>query len=168
MTLAERPKQQRGARRCRSSWMALLAATTVGVGHFASLRAEVSVGGMPKAGGAAAGYRLIVQSYDSRELGRDGLPMQQARPLAATQRAVTVEELEQGVGVDVLHVGNDGLGRVSPVVLAWAEAGQPDLEFDALTARPGPGAVFGTSRVLRRLGGRPARVVLERRLGTAA
>jgi hypothetical protein len=33
-----------------------------------------------------------------------------------------------------------------PVVVAWIEAGEPNLEFDGRKARPQPGSVYGVAR----------------------
>jgi hypothetical protein len=122
------------------SWIALLAATTLG-DAAGTLRAEVRAGGLP----GAAAYRLVVQSYDASE---GPLPARGARPVGSIQRAVTADELRQGVRVDLLELretttGSDARG---PVVVAWIEAGEPDLEFDGRTARPAPGSVYGVVR----------------------
>jgi hypothetical protein len=83
-------------------------------------------------------YRLVVQSYDAT--GRD------ARPVGSAQRAVSADELRHGVNVSLLElrVGSGVVENVqSPMVVAWIEAGEPDLEFDGRTARPSPGSVYG-------------------------
>jgi hypothetical protein len=115
------------------SWLALLAATTLGDGAD-TLRAEVRALGL--SGGGT--YRLVVQSYDAT--GRD------ARPVGSAQRAVSADELRHGVNVSLLElrVGSGVVENVqSPMVVAWIEAGEPDLEFDGRTARPSPGSVYG-------------------------
>jgi hypothetical protein len=119
------------------SWLALLAATTVG-DAVATLRAEVRAEGL--SGDAA--YRLVVQSYDVS----DGvLPGHDVRPVGSVQRAVTAGELRQGVSVDLLELRADATTphTGAPVVVAWIEAGQPNLEFDGRMARPAPGSVYG-------------------------
>jgi hypothetical protein len=120
------------------SWLALLAATTLGAGRFDQIRARVS-------GTAEVGrnYRLVVQSYARDALDSAGLPSRYARPIASAQRAVTTEELETGVSVSVLQVA-DELEK-NPVVIAWIEDGEADLEFDARAARPQPGAAYAFS-----------------------
>jgi hypothetical protein len=120
------------------SWLALLAATTLGAGRFDQIRARVS-------GSAEVGknYRLVVQSYAKDALDSAGLPSRYARPIASTQRAVTPEELETGVSVSVMQVA-DELEK-NPVVIAWIEPGEADLEFDARAARPQPGASYAVS-----------------------
>jgi len=148
----------------RASWMALLAATTLGTGHFATLRARVSADDGPEpVGSQPSGYRLIVQSYAPGTLTPGQLPGEYARPLASTQRAVTQEELRRGVSVDVMQVGGEEKQGKGAVLVAWVEPGQPDLEYDGLRARPAPGAVYGMSRPA--VGSRSgfARVVLRRR-----
>lgn len=147
------------------SWMALLAAATVGMGQLSTVRAQVMGRGAPLRADAVGGLRLVVQSYDQLSVAGGELPRRGARALAAMQRAVTAEELRSGVWVDVLQVGGSGSTSLAPVVVAWVEAGPPDLEFGALTARPAPGAVYGVSRPVSRGGSGSARVVLARLLG---
>lgn len=124
------------------SWLALVAATTVGVGSFHRVRAAVSADARAL-GSSDVGYRLVVQSYAPESFAMRGgdLPTQKARPLASTQRAVTREELARGVAVDVLGV--TASGATAPIIVAWVERGRPDLEFDALEARPSDDAVYG-------------------------
>src|SRR5271165_124292 len=78
------------------SWLALLAATTLG-DAAGTLRAEVRAQGLSR----SAPYRLVVQSYDAS----DGpVPGRDARPIGSVQRAVTADELRQGVRVDLLEL----------------------------------------------------------------
>jgi len=118
------------------SWLALLAATTLGDAAD-TLRAEVRAAGL--SGGGT--YRLVVQSYD--ETGRG------ARPVGSVQRAVSADELRQGIHVNLLELrqasGSSAVAEPSqnPMVVAWIEAGEPDLEFDGRKARPTPGSVYG-------------------------
>lgn len=122
--------------------MALVAATTLGIGQFARVRAEVSTGHRVGAGGA---LRLIVQSYAPESVGADRLPAAFARPLGSAQRAVTADELRRGVSVDVVQLDADAQQGRAPVVVAWVESGPPDLEFDALQARPAANAFYGVA-----------------------
>src|SRR5580700_9888922 len=118
------------------SWLALLAATTLGDAAD-TLRAEVRADGLSD----GRRYRLVIQSYDKSD---GAVPGADSRPVGSTQRAVTADELREGVQVDLLelrHAASAGDGR--PLVVAWIEAGGPDLEFDARTARPTPGSVYG-------------------------
>jgi hypothetical protein len=145
------------------SWLALVAATTVGVGSLHRVRAAVSVDAR-KLGRSDVGYRLVVQSYapDSFRVGVRDLPTVRARPLGSTQRAVTREELERGIAVDVL-----GVSAASPdatVIVAWVERGKPDLEFDALEARPSNDAYYGVAAAGQRESVATP-VVLSRRVG---
>jgi hypothetical protein len=91
------------------------------------VRAEVRAVGLVD----GSTYRLVVQSY-----GSDGA----ARPVGSAQRAVTADELRHGVQVNLVEFSGRGAtrGAAEPVVVAWIEAGEPNLEFDGLTARPGP------------------------------
>jgi hypothetical protein len=120
------------------SWLALLAATTLGDGAD-TLRAEVRADGLRD-----GAYRLVVQSYDASD-GR--VPSREARPVGSLQRSVTADELRHGVYVNLLELrpatGESTSAR--PMVVAWIEAGEPDLEFDGRTARPRPGNVYGVA-----------------------
>ncbi len=120
------------------SWIALVAATTLGDAAGA-LRAEVRADGLS----ADGVYRLVVQSYDRSH----GLvPQRDARPIGSIQRAVTADELRNGVHVSLLEIRPSEPARerdAEPLVLAWIEAGVPDLEFDGRNARPQPGNVYG-------------------------
>jgi hypothetical protein len=139
-----------------ASWMALLAVTSLGAVSVERMRAEVSAQDLAAA--TSAGYRLIVQSYASKSVAANQLPGANHRPLASVQRAVTAEELAQGIAVDVLQI-DEKSGEHAPMIVAWIEHGAPDLELDALRARPSRGAVYGVGQssagsaqiVLRRL-----------------
>ncbi|HZU82107.1 MAG TPA: hypothetical protein VE987_04285 [Polyangiaceae bacterium] len=119
------------------SWIALLAATTLGDAAD-TLSAEVHADGLSE-----GAFRLIVQSYDAS----DGqVPGRDARPIGSVQRAVTADELKRGVHVDLVELRERAgatSGAVSPLVVAWIEPGAPDLEFDGRTSRPAPGSVYG-------------------------
>lgn len=145
------------------SWFALVAATTIGVGALHHVRAAVSADARALEA-SDVGYRLVVQSYaaESFVTGPRGLPTAHARPLASTQRAVTREELARGVAVDV--VGVSATGDRAPVIVAWVERGKPNLEFDALRARPSHDAVYGVG-FGESAPGAPTPVVLSRRVG---
>lgn len=121
--------------------MALLAATTLGDAAD-TVRAEVKANGLSE----SAHYRLVVQSYDER----DGqMPGRRAKPVGSVQRAVTAAELRNGVKVSLLELRAASANGVAvtddPMVVAWVEAGQPDLEFDGRQARPGAGSVYGVA-----------------------
>lgn len=164
VTARPKPKTtSRGASTAaRVSWFALVAATTLGAGAVHHVRAAVSADTRSLAV-SEVGYRLIVQSYapESFGSGARGLPTVHARPLASTQRAVTREELARGIAVDVVGVSTSDR---APVIVAWVERGKPNLEYDALRARPSQDAVYGVA-----LGegepGSETSVVLTRRIG---
>jgi len=147
-TTPEKPRKTRssvaGSAAAGASWMALLAATSLGAVSVERMRAEVSAHDLAAA--TAAGYRLIVQSYSPDSVRADRLPGAGQRPLASAQRAVTAEELAAGVAVDVLQIDQTRVGERAPVIVAWVEHGAPDLEFDALRARPARGAVYGIAQ----------------------
>jgi hypothetical protein len=138
--------------------MAIVAATSLGIGQVDRVRAEISSDFQPLSEGTDAAYRLIVQSYSAETLNGDTLPAYGARPLGSVQRSITAEELREGIAVDLLQL-DGGSGARSPMVIAWVEPGEPDLEFDALRARPSGAAVVGTARAQER---DAARVVLRR------
>jgi hypothetical protein len=140
-----------------ASWMALLAVTSLGAVSVERMRAEVSAQDLAAA--TSAGYRLIVQSYAPEAVRADQLPGASHRPLASAQRAVTAEELARGVAVDVLQIDQVKAGEHAPIIVAWIEHGAPDLEFDALRARPSRGAVYGVAQT----SAGSAQIVLRRR-----
>jgi hypothetical protein len=143
------------------SWVALLAATTVGVGTVQRVRAAVSADPR-RLVESPNGYRLIVQSYPRSSVPAGALPAERARPLASTQRSITREELARGISVDVLGVGPSG-SQEAPVIVAWVESGRPDLDFDAFEARPGADAFCGVATS----SGDASEVVLGRRITVA-
>lgn len=136
------PKKPRSTVAARGvTWMSLLAATTLGVGHVDRLRAHVL--SVEKLHGEDE-LRLIVQSYPGHTIGGAGLPREEAKPLASTQRAITAEELRNGV--DVSFFQPEGAGNAEIVLVAWVEPGAPTLDLDALEARPSSGAYYGMAR----------------------
>ncbi len=155
MTTPARPISlaKRSAR--AGSWMALLAAATLGDAAetvHAEVRADIAT--TLKARGT---YRLVVQSYDASN---GKIPDAKARPIGSMQRAVTADELRRGVHVSLLELR--AMSTVSPtpdapMVVAWVEAGEPDLEFDARAARPTPGSVYGEAK-----SGRSVQISLRR------
>jgi len=101
------------------------------------------------------------KSYDTH----DGhVPGRSARPVGSVQRAVTADELRNGVHVSLLEMREAAsAGQLNaPMVLAWIEVGGPDLEFDGRAARPGPGSVYGMAK--RRPAGGVLQISLNRRL----
>jgi hypothetical protein len=130
------PKMTRRA--AAGSWLALLAATTLGDGAD-TLHADIRANGLRD-----GAYRLVVQTYDNAGV---RFPGREARPVGSVQRAVTADELRQGVRVNLLELRDAAAEHgSSPVVVAWVEAGQPDLEFDGRKARPNPGNMYGVVR----------------------
>jgi hypothetical protein len=131
----------------RSSWTALLAATTLGIAGASTVRADIQSDARLEAGRS---YRLIVQSYDHADV--SSLTTRE-RPVASLQRAVTPQELKDGISVELLEFrqgrpeadDQDSEAMPRPVVLAWIEEGRADLELDGLRARPQPGSWIGAS-----------------------
>lgn len=122
-----------------ASWMALVAATTLGLTEFDSVRALVFGEAPPRSEGDSS-YRLVVQSY--ADAGEIGLPGRDARPVGSTQRSVTAEELRRGVAVQVVQLG---AAERASLVVAWVERGAPDLAYDGLRARPPQDAFYGAA-----------------------
>lgn len=148
-----------------ASWLALVAATALGVGDVQRVRAEVSAdpGALGKTKSTSDGeYRLIVQSYASDSV-VDGVPVAHARPKASVQRSVTPDDLAQGIAVDVVDL--DGSEDPARVIVAWVERGRADLEFEALRARPSRDAYLGVARTDGTSRRAQAHVVLTRRVG---
>jgi hypothetical protein len=136
-----------------ASWLALLAAMTLGQGEMDQVRAHISGGELSGAGA----HRLVLHSYARKSVGSDGRPSPAARPIGSLQRAITADELRDGLSVSLIQVGQ----KVDDAVLvAWVEPGEPILELDARTARPAPGASVGIAQSAE-----PGRVsiVLDRR-----
>ena len=141
--MATTPNLKTVPRRTRSatagSWLALLAATTLGDAAH-TIRAEVRAKVVPS---DSAMYRLVIQSYDRSDGAVPGLS---ARPVGSMQRSVTAEELRQGIHVNLLEIRESlgsGANGEKPLVVAWIDTGATDLEFDARRARPGRGSVYG-------------------------
>lgn len=131
------------------SWLALIAATTLGTARADTVRAEIQID--PHEVSESGPYRLIVQSYPNVHLGASTLPSGSARPLGSAQRAITPADLARGVRVDLVEVADDiddakGEGGI---LVAWVEPGEPDLEYDARRARPSPGSVWGLTPTKR-------------------
>lgn len=124
-----------------ASWMALVAATTIGLGQLDRVRAEVSADTATL--GSSDRYRLVVQSYSRESVGAGNMPGARQKPLASAQRSVTAEELSRGVAVDVLRLGESI--DPSQIIVAWIEKGEANLEFDGAEARPAAGALYGSS-----------------------
>ncbi|MBN1612800.1 MAG: hypothetical protein JW940_39625 [Polyangiaceae bacterium] len=126
-----------------ASWMALLASTTMGLDHYGRVRAQISADGLEP----GRNYRLVAQAYPAGSVRSGTLPDGRARPLGSAQRSITAEQLRSGVALDIVQLGDDAGACETSVVLAWVEPGEPDLEYDARRARPGPEAVVAVGRV---------------------
>jgi hypothetical protein len=122
-----------------ASWLALVAATSLGIPFAETVRAEIKL--PPEALESEGRYRLIVQSYDT--LGRPSL-IPSGKPRASTQRTVTQADLVGGVRIDLIELGEED-ARSERRVIAWVEPGEANLEFDARRAKPTPGSFYGVS-----------------------
>jgi len=142
MKAKERPSQPGAKRRAvagSASWLALVAATSLGIPHAETVRAEIKL--PPEVLESGGRYRLIVQSYDT--LGRASL-IPPGRPRASTQRTVTPADLVDGIRIDLIELGDEA-SRSERRVIAWVEPGEANLEFDARRAKPMPGSVYGVA-----------------------
>ena len=140
--------------------MALLAGTTVGLGYQGRWRAQIS--GERLNVRPEHSYRLVAQTYRAAQLTPGGVPAAGARPLGSAQRAVTAEELAAGVALDIVQIGEEPEAPSEPVVVAWIELGDPDLEYDARQARPEPAAALALGRGAADSRDRHARILLRR------
>jgi hypothetical protein len=143
MKAKEKPSQPGVKRRVvaeSASWLALVAATSLGIAHAETVRAEIKL--PPEAFETGGRYRLIVQSYDT--LGRPSL-IPAGKPRASTQRTVTAADLVDGVRIDLIELGDEEASRSDRRVIAWVEPGEANLEFDARRAKPMPGSFFGVA-----------------------
>ena len=141
---AKEKRMQRGTKRRvvaeSASWLALVAATSLGIPHAETVRAEIKL--PPEVLESGGRYRLIVQSYDT--LGRKSL-IPSGRPRASTQRTVTPADLVDGVRIDLIELGDEEASPSERRVIAWVEPGEADLEFDARRAKPMPGSFYGVA-----------------------
>jgi hypothetical protein len=126
------------------SWTSLLADTSVGLGGLERRRVRVR----QPVSGAPEGLRLVVQSYRERDV-IAGRPLSHARPLAAAQRTVSADQLSYGVQLDLMHFEPGDDQEEDVVVIAWAEEGAPDLDYDGLEARPPRSARWAAVEPLR-------------------
>jgi hypothetical protein len=113
------------------SWTALLADTAWGMAGLGRRRVRVR---QRPLGAPRELLRLVVQSYRERDVVA-GRPTPYARPLASAQRGVSSDDLTRGVSLDLVHFELEDEAE-GVVVIAWAEEGEPDLDFDGLEARP--------------------------------
>ena len=132
------------------SWVALVAATTLGIGGVQRVRAAVSADPR-ELGDGREELRLIVQSYAPSSLGSGQLPGGRARPIASTQRDITSGELARGVSIDMLGLEQESASPEAPVIVAWVERGRANLDFDALEARPTADAFYGVATTAKEL-----------------
>jgi hypothetical protein len=144
------------------SWVALVAATTLGIAGVQRVRAAVSADPR-ELGDSRDGYRLIVQSYAPSSLGSGQLPGGRTRPLASTQRPITAGELARGVAVDVVGLEERAKAESeAPVIIAWIEPGRADLAFDGFESRPAADAFYGIASSVDPAEAKPTAIVLKR------
>jgi hypothetical protein len=137
---SSRPATKRRVVAESASWLALVAATSLGIPHAETVRAEIKL--PPEALESGGRYRLIVQSYDT--LGRASL-IPSGRPRGSTQRTITPADLVDGVRINLIELGDEEASRSQRRVIAWVEPGEANLEFDARRAKPMPGSFYGVA-----------------------
>lgn len=141
MAISDQTKPKRRPAAGSASWLALVAATSLGIAHAETVRAEIK---LPREVLASGRYRLIVQSYDELD-GARGIPASM-RPRASAQRTVTADDLVEGIRVDLIELGEKKqVGADGGVVVAWVERGEANLEYDARRARPTAGSLYGVA-----------------------
>jgi hypothetical protein len=141
-----------------SSWMAILAATTLGLdGAVGASTVRASVRADLPGLAEDQTFRLVVQTYHARD-GRP--PRRGARPIGSMQRRVSVAELRAGANVSVLELRTEADEEL-PVVVAWIDDGEADLEFEGRLARPAGGSIYGSAR---RRGGSPVSISLTKKI----
>jgi hypothetical protein len=141
MAARKRQSNHRTVSRAAATWMAIVASATFGVDTAArNVQAKVTVD--PADLEKDCDYRLVVQSYDG-ELEGSG-----HHPVGSVQRAVQAAELSAGLTIELLELrpAVSGEDATCPTVVAWVEAGKPDLELDGRMARPRAGSVYGMVR----------------------
>ena len=126
-----------------SSWMDLLAETMSPDTSADTVQAVVRAD-VPDAGA----LRLVVQSFEEGN----------ARPVGSVQRAVTANELRNGVHVHLVELRERGARRRQPRVVAWVETSALD-EHDGFASKPTPGSLYGEAR----RDTRSVRIVLDKR-----
>jgi len=139
-----------------TSWMALLAATTLGW-DGRTLRARVCADDTLGLDDAAT-YGLMVQSYEGRSMEAG------AHPVGSLQRFVSGAELRRGIDVNLIELRALASDRgPDAVVVAWITSAT-SLEMDGRAARPEPGQVFGRARTRAAGDVRPVRIALSRKM----
>ncbi|MFO0568195.1 MAG: hypothetical protein U0263_21220 [Polyangiaceae bacterium] len=124
-----------------ASWLALLAATTLGSASLTEV--QVTAGGVR----AQSPMRLVVQTYAPENVDALGRVSPRARPLGSMQRAVSAEELARGVPVSVLQLDE----RDAQVVVAGSNRANPTWSSTAKNCQagsrsPGAGSPFPRGR----------------------
>jgi hypothetical protein len=125
----------------RVSWLALVAATSLGVAYAGTVRTAIRLSSEALKNDGP--YRLVVQSYD--RLDPKSEIRRSQRPRASVQRAVTAADLARGIRVDLVELA-DNPQAAPGLVVAWVEPGDANLEFDGRQARPQAGSLYGVAR----------------------
>lgn len=154
--MAARKRRASDAVRTAGSWMALLAATTLGTDVAAEpVHAEVRIES-PALVGKGEAFRLIVQSYDAGDLASLKSGNGRAKPVGSMQRVVSAEELAKGIRVDFVELREGERAQASaengkrPLVVAWLESVRGNYDLDARDARPRAGSLLGYARRVAR------------------
>ena len=91
-------------------------------------------------------YRLVVQSFDAGAGTRPRLRRSAGRLVPAFRRRPPELPARASTSASSSFRKTATGAKSEGAVVAWIEAGKPDLEFDGRTARPRPGSMVGLAR----------------------
>ncbi len=126
-----------------AGWLALLAATSLGVADLRRFSARVSAGRGVQV--QEAGAKLVVQAYDAESVEENGMPRAGAKPVAATVRRLLPGELARGVKVDLVELGATAKTSDSTFI-AWIDRSAARGDLDGFAAVPPRQGVLAGSR----------------------
>lgn len=136
------------------SWLALVAAATVGSGTSPVL-ANLTLDDADRPLKSQAFHRVIVQLLP---VSADGASLRD-QPRSSEQRIVTLDQLRRGIQIPLFHPSNQPEPELA--VVAWLHPGEAHLELDPFEARPEGSRVIGVSRIATEAG--HVQVRLQRR-----
>jgi len=141
MSSSKSPKPRLSTIRQTGSWLALVAAATVGSGTSPVL-ANLTLDDSDRPLKSQAFHRVIVQLLP---VSADGASVRD-EPRSSEQRIVTLEQLRRGIQIPLFHPSNQPEPQLA--VVAWLHPGDAHLEVDPFEARPDGSRVIGVSRLV--------------------